>query len=1206
MIRRSILFIFLLSFIYSGNLYGQITTNTESFDASFRPPGWSGAAVTGTYDWTQYTSGAHTGAACAMFDSYDAPVGDDATLITPVFDLCASTGAHTVSFWMFRDNYTYTTDADYIQVYVNTAATLVGATSLGVVNRLYTSAPVVGVANTWYQYTYTIPAGFNTATNYIIFKAVSDYGNSMYIDDVSWTSDPCASGGPANDFCTGAIAVTCGNTYVGNTTTATTVGDPSSYCGTTPGAVGVFYSFVGNGDYVTASLCGSSYDTRINIYSGSCAGLTCVDGNDDACGTQSDIAFPTGVGTTYYILVNGTAAAKGAYSLNISCTVPTVANDDCPSAITLPVNAGCVTTAGNTTGATAYIAGCVGNADDDIWYKFVATAASHEILVTPTIATFDPVVELLSGTCGSLTSMVCQDVNGANVAETIVATGLTIGTTYYVRVYHYGAGSGGGTFNICISNPPAAPANDNCAGATTVTENTSCINTAGTTVGATSSGGVCSGSGAQDVWYKFVATNSTAIVTLSPSATMDGVVQLYSGTCAALVSIQCEDAGGTGVAETINAIGLTAGSTYYVQVSDYLGSSQTFNLCVYGPAASGVPSNDAPCNAIALPPVTTACNYATFTTVGATQEVISGGQPPLPSGCIGGSGGAGGYTGAYAPCNGDVWFTVVAPSTGQISITPQPGIGAAGITNQDGSMALYSGTCGNLTQIYCSSDNGTGAGKYPNSPATNGNLPYIDQSGLTPGNTYFIRYWSFGSAAAGCANGEFGLCVQTTTNDLCANAYDICDLNNGYSSSTSNAYGADWPSNMYGNNELAAAPHTAQGGNINTGGVFGEVDAAGDANLPATEGVSVFDVSIQNNSWVRFTAASSKVTLTVSVGTCYRTPAEGIQMQMFSTTPNNSCTTFAPVSPFYQSTTGFTMSANNLVIGDSYIIMIDGFNGDICNYTIDPGSGVQFPAITSSANPVCLGNTAVLTAPAGASSYSWTTNPVQTTQSITVTPGTNITYTCVVTGSCGEKQTLTAPINVSTACAPLPIQLLSFDALYKGGENGYLLWQTATETNNSFFTVERSTNGNDYTPIGTVRSAAPGGNSSSILKYSLIDPNVYSGTYYYRLKQTDLDGESTYSGAATIQVDNSDVSFGVKPNPTTGTAEITYAAFEDGAALLKIYDFKGAVISSSQLNAVKGKNITQVDLGTQPAGIYLITVTVNEKMYKGKLVKRGN
>jgi hypothetical protein len=1187
---RALLFLLMLG---SVSLRAQ-TTYTESFEGGFRPTGWSGTITSGsTYDWTQYGGSAHTGTYQAGFDSYDANAGDAATLITPAFNLCNSTIAHNVSFWLWREN-SYSGRDDKVQVYINSSASLTGATLIGTAHRYNGTAPAAG-NNTWSQFTFALPG--TATTNYIIFKAVSAFGSSLYMDDVTWVTDPCASG-LANDFCTGAITVTCPSTTAGNTITATTSGDPTTYCGVTPVAAGIWYKFIGTGQYVTASLCtGTSYNTTISIYSGSCATIGCIDGNDDACGTASSMSFATGVGTTYYIFVSGpTAADKGAFTLTITCSSPAVANDDCDNAIALTPTATCsAPTAGNTTNGTANFAGCTGNADDDIWYKFTATATSHEILVTPTIATFDPVVELFSGICTDLTSITCMNANGANVAENIVATGLTIGTVYYVRVFHFAVGAGGGTFNICVINPPAAPANNDCAGATTLTDNTSCITTAGTTLGATASIGTtaCSGSNAADVWYKFVAANSSATITVAAvSSSMDPVVQLYSGACGSLTALNCADATLSGGTEVIKPVGLSAGTTYYIQVSDYLGGGYNFNICVAHP--SGAPSNDAPCNAIALPTITTDCNYADFTTDGAANS--SGGGIPTPSGCVSNGGGTSGG-GSYH----DVWFTFVAPSSGQVSITAAPVAyvpTTAGVPPiPDAVMAVYSGTCTAMVAIACNDDH-----NYPGT--ANDSNPFLNLSGLTPGTTYYLRYWAYSSSD----DGPFGLCIQTTSNDNCSNALKICDLN-GYSSSTNAAYTPDHPGSgatqMAGDCEYPSNPYPnpwpASAG-TNSGYPFGQVDPWGETNVPANEGVSVFDVSIENNSWVSFVASGTKVTLTVTIGECYKSPAGGIQMQIFST--SGACSGFVPASPFYESATSFTVSANNLTAGTTYLLMIDGFAGDVCNYSINAGSGVQFPAITVSASPVCLGNSTTLTAPSGATSYSWTYNGA-TTQAVTVTPPTNATYTCVVGGTCGYKKTLTANVTVSSACAPLPIELLTFDALYKGGESAYLLWETATETNNGFFTIERSSDGQTFTEIGTTPSKAPDGNSTNPLKYRMIDLNVRTGMYYYRLKQTDRNGDFTYSGVATLQVNDGSTEFGIKPNPTSNVAEITYLALEDGMNLLKVYDYSGKVISSNEMFGTKGLNTATVSLGEQPPGIYFITLVANNKVYKTKLVKRN-
>lgn len=136
-------------------------------------------------------------------------------------------------------------------------------------------------------------------------------------------------------------------------------------------------------------------------------------------------------------------------------------NDDCGSAISLTPSpdATCNTTTGTTVGATQSQVGCVGNADDDVWYSFQATNSSHDITaVAGTL--YDVVLEAFSGTCGALTSLDCEDLNyplfGDPDEEIISLTGLTVGTVYYVRVYSYEDDSvfnDRGTFDICVTTP---------------------------------------------------------------------------------------------------------------------------------------------------------------------------------------------------------------------------------------------------------------------------------------------------------------------------------------------------------------------------------------------------------------------------------------------------------------------------------------------------------------------------------------------------------------------------------------------------------------------------------------------------------------------------------------------------------------------------------------------------------------------------------
>ncbi|MGV6862026.1 MAG: T9SS type B sorting domain-containing protein [Putridiphycobacter sp.] len=661
-------------------------------------------------------------------------------------------------------------------------------------------------------------------------------------------------------------------------------------------------------------------------------------------------------------------------------------SDGCSAATTISVTANCSTpTFGTTTGATQTIAGCAGTADDDVWYQFVATATSHQIVVTPGDAGFDPVVQLFSGACSVLTSLSCTDNGLGGDTETINYSGLTIGQTYRIRVYHYYSGSGTGNFSICVTNTPPPPANDACANATPLTVNTTCVPTSATTDGASQSLIGCAGNADDDVWFSFTATNSVQNILVSPIDNIDLVFQVYSGSCGSLTSLLCEDSGFTGDNEQSDVVGLTPGVTYFVRVYDYYtGVTGDFNICVTGPATAA-PINDDPCNAIALPTVTSECHYGYFTTTGSTASTGA----PTPSSCVGGSGAA---IGGFSASSHDVWFSVTVPSSGSIDIIPEPNGGAGSIT--DGVMVLYTGTCGSLTQVACSDDH-----NYPGS--ANDFLPFISASGLTPGSTVFIRYFGFGTSF-----GDFGLCVTTTTNDDCANALYICDPN-GYSGSTSPAYTADRPSNMHGNNETSTGIDLADG--TDSGGPFGDGNPW-DATSPYS-GSPALDVLINNNSWIKFTASNTTAVLNVSIYDCWvgSYPSGGIQMQIFEAT---NCTNFVPVSNFAENSTGFTITATNLTIGNDYYLMIDGYAGDICNYTISANSGVQFPDITPSEAVICQNSSITLTAPPGATSYLWP-HSGETTPSVVVTPATTQTYVCEVTGLCNYKQTLSSTVTVN-------------------------------------------------------------------------------------------------------------------------------------------------------------------------------------------------
>jgi gliding motility-associated-like protein len=131
-----------------------------------------------------------------------------------------------------------------------------------------------------------------------------------------------------------------------------------------------------------------------------------------------------------------------------------ISNDECASAINVPVNIGtaCINSVtGTVLGATPSPNpnGCAGNDDDDVWFQFTATEGTHNItLVNVAGSTTDLYHVVYSGSCGALTQLYCSDNNSS------IATNLTPGQTYYIRVYTFtGTAGQNTTFTMCVGTP---------------------------------------------------------------------------------------------------------------------------------------------------------------------------------------------------------------------------------------------------------------------------------------------------------------------------------------------------------------------------------------------------------------------------------------------------------------------------------------------------------------------------------------------------------------------------------------------------------------------------------------------------------------------------------------------------------------------------------------------------------------------------------
>jgi hypothetical protein len=171
----------------------------------------------------------------------------------------------------------------------------------------------------------------------------------------------------------------------------------------------------------------------------------------------------------------------------------------------------------------------------------------------------------------------------------------------------------------------------------------------------------------------------------------------------------------------------------------------------------------------------------------------------------------------------------------------------------------------------------------------------------------------------------------------------------------------------------------------------------------------------------------------------------------------------------------------------------------------------------------------------------------------------------------------------------LPVELINFTGWHNAEQGvNYLQWITLTELNTAYFDVEKRTEYDVFSNIGTVDAA---GNSLSMLSYAFIDDGPAYGNNYYRLKMTDQDGSFSYSNIINIPVQAmQSADFTIYPNPVSNTMELNVYSVADCNASISITDMLGRSVLVQHLTFLKGN--THYILNTQglAAGAYTITL----------------
>lgn len=176
-----------------------------------------------------------------------------------------------------------------------------------------------------------------------------------------------------------------------------------------------------------------------------------------------------------------------------------------------------------------------------------------------------------------------------------------------------------------------------------------------------------------------------------------------------------------------------------------------------------------------------------------------------------------------------------------------------------------------------------------------------------------------------------------------------------------------------------------------------------------------------------------------------------------------------------------------------------------------------------------------------------------------------------------------------TATNALPIKLISFDATLTQ-KNVELIWITETEVNNDYFTIEKSSNLENWEEVIQIKSI---GNNSTKQYYNTFDKNPFFGISYYRLKQIDFNGEYSYSKIAVVNYKYlTDIS--IYPNPVKDVLNIKTSCND---CQIKVYSTVGQLIYSGNSEKINTDNWTK--------GIYEVVIfnSIGEIKHKTGIVK---
>ena len=288
------------------------------------------------------------------------------------------------------------------------------------------------------------------------------------------------------------------------------------------------------------------------------------------------------------------------------------------------------------------------------------------------------------------------------------------------------------------------------------------------------------------------------------------------------------------------------------------------------------------------------------------------------------------------------------------------------------------------------------------------------------------------------------------------------------------------------------------------------------------------------------------------------------------------------------------MYYSNVTNGGSFYFEVDSnrLDAKFLSYSGTGGSVVPvirdqftiFKDVNKTTNTTVATNAPLTLTASWRGTYYWPNNGGATTQSVTISNATNGTFSYPVSDA-NAASCIQDAFNI-TVSGSLPISLSSFTAILNK-DKVLLNWATSQEQNNKYFTIERSDDGRNFNFLGKVNGA---GTSAEAHTYHLTDFAPLDGTNYYRLSQTDVDGNQKYYGIKTVNYKSSKDFISHILNNGNGQISVAMSSVKPAQINMRVVDMQGKEISDETIVVNNGAVVKYLNL---KPGVYIL-VLLNE------------